>query len=258
MKRQSTARAGLLRHGVLLGVMGRACEFGGVYFVGAQVEIDRPKPYGACDLDEYLREAPRKRRPWPRDLFAGDPLGDEAMAQWVRSRIPRLFGFAPLPNHGVREVALDVGFVAAIPFGQGKNLRAFPFACTAAAFWGDEGFSVCGPSLYFSSQGPAESTRRLICDNFGSLLLAAPRDLATWEDFRTTSNSRYVSHTGFDGRQFFTVESNPAEDSLVDNHSGFATGWWQRCPDCDGAGIEDVFPFLSDCGLCEGTGRISW
>src|SRR5262245_29634338 len=108
--------------------------------------------------------------------FAGNPpppvlrLAFEKQydAAWVRARIPRVFGYAPVFVEEEENALLDVDFVAT-PSGQAEPI---PFVC------GDHHGRAC---LLFKTDSEDPAARQRIAAAFWSLLLANPDDLADFE-----------------------------------------------------------------------------
>ena len=113
---------------------------------------------------------------FPLHDFAGNPpppvlrLAFEKQydAAWVRARMPRVFGYAPVFVEEEENALLDVDFVAT-PSGQAE---AMPFVC------GDHHGRAC---LLFKTDGEDPAVRQRIAAAFWSLLLANPDDLADFE-----------------------------------------------------------------------------
>src|SRR5579872_2603884 len=107
------------RYGWLLGVVGTAQCFDGIWLVPVRGDVEEPAEYPTHLLHDHAEV---------RFQSEGFELGD-ADGVWVRAAIPNVFGYTPLHVSDGRWFLLDAAFVAVVSEGEGC-WAAFPFACT--------------------------------------------------------------------------------------------------------------------------------
>ncbi|MCI0684283.1 MAG: hypothetical protein L0Y71_19405 [Gemmataceae bacterium] len=139
--------------------LGTPAQHGGCTFQAIQVKLDVAGALADCPLHDVAGNPP------PAVLrLAFEKQYDAA---WVRARLPRVFGFAPVFVEETECALLDVAFVAAPDQGE-----PVPFVC------GDHHGRAC---LFFKTDGPEIAARQRIAAAFWALLLANPDDLADFE-----------------------------------------------------------------------------
>ena len=144
-----------IQFGALRNVIGRPEMHGDFTFVPAALKLDG----NGFSTDFYLRDSVGEMPP----PILTVPIKEQYDVAWVRSRIPRIFGFTPELSD-VEKSLLDVGFIAVF---ESANV-GIPFRCT------DSSGRSC---LMFSPEGPDVATQKNIAAAFWSLLLQSPEDL---------------------------------------------------------------------------------
>ncbi len=211
-----------VRHGRMLGLVGRPRQKEDLFFCPALVEID--EPHDCHPLAETFR-------PVIHDFVMVDPYQPYQApdALWVRSRLPVVFGYRPLQIADGRTYLLDAGFVAALGVG-GPAPTAVPFACA------DD--YCCGCRLVMSrAEDPEVRARVARC--FWELLAEAGGD---GEDFRAEGLEWTYPYSlyAMEGEDLFTevgrwrglyYSEATAWDNLLDPNSDrpdWSDGQW-RC-----------------------------
>jgi hypothetical protein len=140
------------RYGWLLGVVGEARCFDGVWFAPVCGAVEDPEDRPSHYLCDYAHVGSDSEG---FDLDGGDGV-------WVRAAIPGVFGYSPLHVDDGRPFLLDAAFVAVLPEGEGC-WAAYPFACT------DESRKT---GLVFSRRVSEADLRDRIARAFWGLLVA--------------------------------------------------------------------------------------
>jgi len=185
----------------------------------------------------------------------------------VRARIPRLFHFVPLLCANNWQPLVNVAFLAVGRFDRASFPTAHPFVCTEGFDPRDDLKEEPLVGLSFSQAGPNGEAKARIAKSFWSLFLREPQDLEPFEDNYFNEGAWGYSLVGFERGSFFMesvsehayeYETGDGREYEVFPHFAFPQGEMFRCLDCDGTGIEDLFPFIEDCATCRGTGFVTW
>jgi hypothetical protein len=224
------------------GVCGRAIVADGLLLVPARFNFE-PGADGPveCESPAFLHDPPPLRR-----LLGNDDLGyDFLLACWARARIPLAFGVWPLEGSNVeRDELLDLPFLA-VRLEGASIVDVVPFVCTQNG----EG----GPGLIFRETDRVPLLKTRIASAFWGVLLRAPEELAGFEAILDECEGGYYKVEFTHGQLLVgDTDEEDAGRSLLFRSEQF------RCPDCDGTGIDDFFPFTDDCPTCGGTGAVTW
>jgi len=238
--------SGILLHDVI----GSPARAGEVLLVPALFDFT---PGAEGPVEFHLKDFKPDMPPLP--AFSGDwVLDDETLLPyWVRARIPAVFGFRSLSGWDVcRHELLNFPFVAVLWSEAGASLAAIPIVCT-------EGWS--GPGLIFRATDTDPTVKGRVASAFWAALLQAPDQLEAFEEHLFDEEAGWLK-VGYAQGQFFICEMDdydPDDPSgRFDPHLARFPGEVFRCPDCDGSGVEDLFPFTEDCASCGGTGVVTW
>jgi hypothetical protein len=191
-------------------------------------------------------------------MIDGSPLEGEWQQLWIAARLPRVFHFTPSAAAHTGDRLLNFAFLA-VELGRAmKRVSAYPFACVKRFDPDDVLYEQPQLGLVFSTRGPSKRLRRKIAGGFWSLLKSAPSDLQPFLEFSYGPDGEFRL-VGLDRQGFFCEAAwDELEPDLYWPHTSYLPGERFRCPDCDGTGIEDRFPYLEDCATCGGTGAITW
>jgi hypothetical protein len=228
---------------ILFDVIGSPIRTRTFYLVPALFEFD----FGTEGQAEYpLIDFKTELHPTP-SMFTSEELDNETLlTYWVRARIPSVFGFSPIGGWDLpSEDFLDLGFLAVR-----NDTSMTPFRCI------DRGF---GPVLKFRKTETKTIFKQSIAEAFWNLLLQDLFDLLPFE-IRMEEELGGWSKVEFSHDRFFGSDIGEIEDEkdAYDSHTVWLSGEVFCCPDCDGTGIDDFYPFTEDCGLCGGTGGVTW
>lgn len=232
----------------LLDVLGTPALMDKIHFVPALLEVDSLSSKLEFSLAEH-----------------GGALGisdDHPLTYglWIRARIPRMFGFAPLHCANNWQPLVNLPFLAVGEFESDRNLMAYPFICTEWFHPKDDFRESPSFGLLFSKHGPGLTVRARIAKGFWSLLLSNSSDLAPFSDFYYNECGRYCA-VGFEKGEFFVEPiSDDNDDEILEiasTHFELFPNQPIPCPDCDGMGVEDSLLFPQDCQTCGGTGMVA-
>lgn len=178
---------------------------------------------------------------------------------WLRARLARLFGYTPirvLPLMDIDPWLLDVGLVAV---SHGDNAAATPFVLRARSDWKAE--------VQFSSE-TSDAERARIATAFSELLLAAPDDVQSFDDYAwweavddepASFVVRYGFHDGepyeerYEYWQAWGREGEAEASVWDDEHPPGRLVRRRPCRECGGTGIDPCY-LSRDCVECEGLG----
>jgi hypothetical protein len=238
----------VVEFGILLDLVGHARSFGDFIFLPSLIEIDEPlTPISAHRFTHDGRRGADYNDQWP--------IPEDWPSLWVRARLPRVFGFSPPLCANNWQPLVNAGFLAVRRVPHDEKVTAYAFACT-------EGY---GPAdglqeepligLRFSSVGPDAVTQAEIATAIWSLLLQDPADLEPFSDYAYHPCSGYTL-VGYEQGLYFSIDASmiywPETSDL--QLAQFFPIELSKCPDCDGTGVEDWFPYNDDCQTCQGTG----
>lgn len=242
---------------ILHQLVGSSATSNGIQFIPAFFEFEHEEENDSMMVarPEYRLEKSRLGSLDLRTLMGsyGD-FESTLLTAWVRARIPAIFGYQPPRAQFIRKPeVLGISFLAVPPWDKPEDIRIVPFTCTS--------WDYREPGLVFRSTEENGDAKRRIAEAFWDLLTCRPLDLHPFEEFIYDEfDDEGPLREGFGrGRLFMQgMHDIEVEELRWDEHATWQDDLPYCCPDCDGTGVEDWFPFTEDCLTCGGTGGISW
>lgn len=251
---QSESIMSLISDIELVNVIGSPAQANGITFVPALFDfssgLEGKVEFGLTQLPFPLEQS--KTLHTSREV-----LNEEILPYWIRARVPRVFHFRPANGIETAGEHPDMGFVAVLRDEKGSPDRYIPFILIDGPH---------GPGLSFRQTDRDSLLKERIALAFWSLLLADPHDAIEYEDVisdeyggtRVIYQDHQVFFCGLTDSDSSEEDYNPHFVPQYDPHSVPLPVAGFRCPDCDGEGVEDLFPYTEDCPTCGGTGSVTW